>query len=652
MKEGSSQEQKKGDRGVLARINSPRDLRELSNEELGQLAEEVRAEIIEVVSRNGGHLASSLGVVEATIALHRVFDTPRDKIVWDVGHQAYAHKILTGRRDTFKTLRQLGGLSGFPKREESEYDTFNTGHSSTSISAALGMAYARDCQQQDYKVIAFLGDGSLTGGMAFEALNNAGDAKTDLIVVLNHNEMSISPSVGALSGYLSRIISSTVYNRAKTDVEEIVRKIPRLGSRLHRVGKRLEETVKSLIVPGAFFEHLGFRYIGPIEGHNIELLINTLENIRHLRGPILFHIVTTKGKGYKPAERDPAFYHGAKPFDVATGKINGENHVRRPGQPEQTYTEAFAETLIDLARDDDRIVAMTAAMAPGTGLTKFAEAFPDRFHDVGIAEQHATSFAAGMASQGMRPVVAVYSTFLQRAYDQIIHDVCLQKLPVVFAVDRAGLVGEDGPTHHGLYDIAYLRSAPNMTLAAPRDTEELKRLLGWAVGYDGPVAVRYPRGRPEGTIPPTSPAGEIERGKGEILVEGGDIAVLAVGSMVWPALQAADKMRQGGIGATVADARFVRPLDLELIHTLCAKCDTLVTIEEHVFEGGFGSAVIESLEREGLLGSITVHRIALPEDYVEQGPRSKLLELCGLDSLGVETRLRAILGQPVAIKPV
>jgi len=637
---------------LLDRVNSPADIRDMTLEELEEVAGEIREKIIEVVSAKGGHLASNLGAVELILALHKVFDTPRDKIVWDVGHQAYAHKLITGRRDRFSTLRDLGGLSGFPSRAESPYDCFGAGHSSTSVSAALGMAYARELRGEDYKTIAFIGDGALTAGMAFEALNHAGHAGLDIIVVLNDNEMAISPSVGALSVYLTRIITATVYNRAKKDIELIVRKIPGIGTTVFRAAKRLEETIKSFVTPGALFQELGFRYVGPVDGHNLGVLVRTLENVSHLKGPILLHAVTKKGSGYGPAEEDPAGFHGASPFDVETGnakaakardKTEGPNSIES-----KTYTDVFAETIMSLAEKDDRIVAITAAMAPGTGLEKFADAFPGRFFDVGIAEQHAVTFAAGLAVQGVLPVVAIYSTFLQRAYDQIVHDVCIQNLPVLFTLDRAGVVGRDGPTHHGLFDIAYLRAIPNMTVAAPRDAEQLRRMLAWALSDDGvargPIAIRYPRDAAPGSIGETQEP--VRRGVGEVLRQGCDAAIIAIGSMVHPSLGAAAVLEKEGIDVAVVDARFAKPLDAALLRQFFSNVRGILTVEEHVLDGGFGSAVMEFAEKEGLLQKVALRGLGLPSAFVEHGARSKLLDLCGLTVAAIAEEVRTLIQRP------
>jgi len=644
---------------LLDSVNSPADIRDMTVEKLQQLAAEIREEIIRVVSVNGGHLASNLGTVELTLALHKVFDTPRDKLVWDVGHQTYAHKLITGRRDKFSTLRQYRGLSGFPSRTEAPSDDcFGTGHSSASISAALGMAFARDLQGEDYKTIAFIGDGALTAGMAFEALNHAGHVGLDIIVVLNDNEMAISPSVGALSAYLSRIITTTVFNRAKSDIELILKKIPAIGTTVFKAAKRLEDTIKNLVTPGALFQELGFKYVGPVDGHNLPVLIRTLENMRALKEPILFHVLTKKGSGYPPAEEDPAAFHGASPFDVETGSAKGTRIIQKKeaenGLESETYTDVFAETLISMAKKDERIVAITAAMGPGTGLDTFAKVFPNRFFDVGIAEQHAVTFAAGLAAQGMLPVVAVYSTFLQRAYDQIVHDVCLQGPPVLLAVDRAGLVGRDGPTHHGTLDISYLRSVPNMTVAAPRDAEQLRMMLAWALGKDGiphgPIAIRYPRDAAPNTIVPAQ--GPVRHGAGELLREGRDGAIVAIGSMVHPALEAAEILENHNLDVAVVDARFAKPLDTALLREVFSTVPAVMTVEEHCLDGGFGSAIMEFAEKEGLSHRLPIHRTGLPCAFVEHGARSKLLSVCGVDAAAIAQQARQVFKQPVEARRI
>ena len=605
---------------VLEKMDSPEDLRRLPRELLPQLAQEVREEIIRVVSERGGHLAPSLGAVELTIALHYCFDTPRDKILWDVGHQAYAHKILTGRRDRFRTLRQRGGISGFPRRAESPYDVYDSGHSGGALPVALGMAEAKALRGEDFRVVAVIGDGTLTTGVAFEAMNCAGAWKSDLIVVLNDNEMSISKSVGALSAYLNRIMTGQWVTRFREDLKRLLHEVPG-GRRLFRLMKYAEEALKGVFTPGLLFEELGFKYVGPLDGHNLYHLIETLENVKRLKGPVLLHVITKKGKGYPPAEEDPTLFHGVGKFDRSSGTFPGSG-----GPP--TYTEVFGRTLLELASRDERIVAITAAMPLGTGLAEFAKRFPDRFFDVGIAEQAAVSLAAGLALEGLRPVVAIYSTFLQRAYDQIVQEVALQRLPVLFAVDRGGIVGEDGPTHHGLFDLSYLRSVPGMTVMAPKDEGELRQMLWTALGReDGPVALRYPRSRGVG-VPLEGEPHPLEWGKGEVLREGSRLLILAIGSMVYPALEAAELLASQGLSPTVVNARFVKPLDEALVLRLARGHEALLTVEENVLEGGFGSAVLQLLEREGVLKRVKC--MGAPSEFLEHGTRGELLEAYGL----------------------
>ncbi len=611
----------------LDRINTPADIKGLTMEELPSLAAEIRDKILQTVSANGGHLSSSLGVVELTIALHYVFDAPRDRIVWDVGHQAYAHKLLTGRRRAFSTLRQFGGISGFPRREESRYDTFTVGHSSTSISAALGMAEARDLRGEDHKVIAVIGDGSMTAGLAFEGLNQGGALKKDLMIVLNDNEMSISPNVGALSSYLSRHMTGDFYVSIQKIVENLLRNIPGIGEPMLKAAKRLEDSLKGLVVPGMVFEELGFEYVGPIKGHRFDRLIRTFENVKKLNRPVLVHVATQKGKGYEPAEKRPSLFHGVGPFDRETGTLHG----KPAGAP--TYTEVFGKMLTRLAFEDERIVAVSAAMPGGTGLKYFAEKIPDRFYDVGIAEQHGVTFSAGLATEGFKPVAAIYSTFLQRAYDQILHDVCLPDLPVVFAMDRAGLVGDDGPTHHGNFDLSYLRHIPNLVLMSPKDENELQNMIKTALDCRHPAAIRYPRGRGEGVeldpYPRTLPLGEAER-----LSLGEDVAIFAVGHTVSPALRAARLLKQKGIHASVINARFIKPIDRKMIRELAGETNYFVTVEENSLLGGFGSAVLEVITEEGL-SDVRIHRIGLPDLFVEQGPQEMLRRIYGLDDKGI-----------------
>jgi len=606
----------------------------LTPQDLRQLAEEIRETIITTVSRTGGHLAPSLGVVELTIALQSVFPTPRDKIVWDVGHQCYAHKLLTGRLDRFDTLRQYRGIAGFPRPDESPHDCFGTGHSGTSISAATGMVEARDALDEDYKVVAVIGDGSMTSGEAFEGLNHAGHLGKDLVVVLNDNEMSISPNVGALSSYMSRLMTGQMSTRIRDEIQKMIVSLPRFGESALRFAKRLEESLKLMVIPGVFFEEMGFKYVGPIPGHQIQHLIETFHNVRQLNKPMLIHVITKKGKGYDPAEKEPARYHGLGPFDVPTG---------RPLSKEKTptYTAVFGDAMVREAKREPKLVGITAAMLEGTGLAKFAHAFPERCYDVGIAEQHAVTFAAGLAIQGMRPVVAVYSTFLQRGYDQVLHDVCLQKLPVVFALDRAGLVGDDGPTHHGLYDLSYLRHIPNVVIMAPKDENELRRMLRTAVAHQGPTVIRYPRGAGQG-LPVDEDPKVIPLGSWEEEISGEDMAILAVGSTFHPAREAARMLEEEGWKVTVINARFIKPLDRVLLQATAASTGLLMTVEENVLAGGFGSAVLEFLSDEGHAG-VTVERVGIPDEFVVQGSQDVLRSRYGLDAAGLYQRARRML---------
>lgn len=605
----------------LSKINQPADLKNMNLWQLNTLAKEIRTLILETCAQNGGHLAPSLGVVELTIALHYVLDSTRDRIIWDVGHQAYAHKILTGRKDQFSTLRQLGGICGFPRREESPYDAFNTGHSSTSISAALGYALARDYQGDNYRVAAVIGDGSLTGGQAFEALNQAGHLGINLLVILNDNEMSIAQNVGALSSYLNRLRSDPKYNRRKKFISKIMRKVPLVGSKLLKAGERIKDSLKYLLVPGMLFEELGYTYLGPIDGHNIQEITSVLQKIDTLQGPVLLHVLTQKGKGYKPAEDNPSLFHGVGPFDLRTGQI-----FKNPGPP--NYTKVFGDTLCSLAEQDQRIMAITAAMPEGTGLSEFAKRFPQRFFDVGIAEQNAVTVAAAMALQGLRPVVAIYSTFLQRAYDQVLHDVCLQKAPVIFAIDRAGLVGEDGATHQGAFDLSYLRHIPNLSVLAPKDEGELRHMLYSSLNYPGPVAIRYPRGRGIGVSTKES-FQQLTWGKGEILELGNDLVILAVGSMVYPALAVRNILETQGVSCTVINARFIKPLDQELIIDAAQKHSGIITMEENVTAGGFGTAVLELLTHENI-SKKPILNIGLPDAFISHGKSEILKESLGL----------------------
>ena len=600
---------------ILNSINSPQDIKGLDLPAMASLAEEIRELLINSVSQCGGHLAANLGVVELTLALHYVFDSPQDKLIWDVGHQSYVHKIITGRREQMKTLRQFGGLSGFPKVEESPHDVFNTGHSSTSISAALGLAVARDMKNEDYSIIAVIGDGALTGGMAFEALNHAGNEDRDLIVILNDNEMSISQNVGALSAYLNRLRTDPSYFRTKEDVETILKRIPGIGPNIARAAGRFKDLVKYLMVPGVFFEELGFTYIGPVNGHNLEELIGVLKNARRMKGPVLIHAITEKGRGYEPARRNPGLFHGVGPFNVETG-IPIKKAIR-------SYTEVFGDFMVEKGKTVPNLVAISAAMTLGTGLAEFARCYPDRFFDVGICEQHAVTLAAGMAQAGLRPVVAIYSTFLQRAYDQIVHDVALQNLPVIFAVDRAGLVGEDGPTHHGVFDLSYLRSIPNMTVMAPSNENELVQMFTTALTLNGPVAIRYPRGVGLG-ITVTEPWQPLPVGQGNLIQQGKDLAVIGIGRGTNIGRELVELLAQHGWTASLADARYLKPLDRKLLSQLACTHKYLVTIEDNVLAGGFGSAVLEALQEEQL--QVDLLRIGIPDEFVEHGKVDILFE--------------------------
>lgn len=612
---------------LLQTVNDPADLRGLSRAQLKALAGELRAYVLDSVSKTGGHLSSNLGTVELTVALHSVFDTPHDRIVWDVGHQTYPHKILTGRRDRMATLRQLGGLSGFPQRAESVYDTFGTAHSSTSISAALGMALAAKQKGEDRRAIAVIGDGAMTAGMAFEALNNAGVSEANLLVILNDNDMSISPPVGALNRYLAQLMSGQFYAKARDVGKSVLKQVPPLLE----LAKRLEQQAKGMVVPATMFENFGFNYIGPIDGHDLDSLIPTLENIKSLKGPQFLHVVTKKGQGYKLAEADPVAYHGPGKFDPSVGLV-------KPATPaKQTFTQVFGQWLCDMAEKDPRLVGITPAMREGSGMVEFHKRFPGRYYDVGIAEQHAVTFAGGMACEGVKPVVAIYSTFLQRAYDQLIHDVALQNLPVVFALDRAGLVGADGATHAGAYDIAFVRCIPNMSMACPADERETRQLLSTAYEQDHPVCVRYPRGAGVGVAPLESLEG-LPFGKGEIRRESaaGTVAILAFGTLLYPALAAGE-----ALDATVANMRWAKPLDEKLVLELAAGHDLLVTVEEGCIMGGAGSAVLECLQAHGIVKRVL--QLGLPDEFIEHGDPAKLLAGQGLDAAGIEASIRKAL---------
>ncbi|ODS92624.1 MAG: 1-deoxy-D-xylulose-5-phosphate synthase [Comamonas sp. SCN 65-56] len=607
---------------LLERVNDPADLRQFSRAELKQLADELRAFVLESVSRTGGHLSSNLGTVELTIALHKVFNTPEDRLVWDVGHQSYPHKILTGRRGRMDSLRQLGGISGFPMRSESPYDTFGTAHSSTSISAALGMALAARQKGESRHCIAVIGDGALTAGMAFEALNNAGVADCNLLVILNDNDMSISPPVGALNRYLAQLMSGRFYAKARDVGKNVLKNVPPLLE----LAKRIEQQAKGMVVPANLFENFGFNYIGPIDGHDLDSLIPTLENIRELKGPQFLHVVTKKGQGYKLAEADPVAYHGPGKFDPQIGL------VKPATPPKQTFTQVFGQWLCDMAEQDARLVAITPAMREGSGMVEFHRRFPGRYHDVGIAEQHAVTCAAGMACEGLKPVVAIYSTFLQRGYDQLIHDVALQNLPVVFALDRAGIVGADGATHCGAFDIAFVRCIPNLSMACPADERECRQLLTSAFEQDHPVAVRYPRGSGVGAQPLAELTG-LPFGKAQVRREGARIAILAFGTVLYPALEAAERLN-----ATVVNMRWAKPLDTELLAQVARSHEALVTVEEGVVMGGAGSAVGEWLAQAGV--QLPLLQLGLPDQFIEHGDPAKLLALQGLDAAGIEHAVR------------
>ena len=617
----------------LDKINSPADVKKLSVPQLEQLAKEIRQLLISVISHTGGHLAPNLGVVELTLALHKVFNTPEDKIIFDVGHQAYIHKIITGRREQFPTLRQYGGLSGFPKRSESEHDAFGTGHSSTSISAALGMACARDLQGEDYNVVAVIGDGSMTGGMAFEALNNAGMLHKNMIVVLNDNEMSISKNVGAMSEYLYQLRTGETYNKIKNDIEGWLKNME-FGSDVLKAIRRLKGSVKYLMVPTSIFEELGFTYLGPVDGHDLEGLLDVLQAAKKIDGPVMVHVLTKKGKGYKPAEESPNKFHGTGPFDIATGK-----KITNPNAP-VSYTEVFGKTLSKLADIDDKIVGITAAMPDGTGLNIFAEAHKDHFFDVGIAEQHAVTAAAGMAAAGMKPVAAIYSTFMQRAYDSIMHDICMQKLHVTLCLDRAGLVGDDGYTHHGVFDYAYLRSIPNMTIMAPKDENELQHMLKTALDFDGPVSVRYPRGSGVGVALDTQWQ-DLPIGKAEVLRTGKDVCFWAIGSMVQTALDAAELLEAQGISAGVVNMRFAKPLDVELLREHAQSYGKIITLEEGVLAGGVGSAILEELNENKPLEQCEVRCFGIPDEFVMHGDKKLLFRDLGLDTPTIAAKAAA-----------
>ncbi len=621
---------------LLKTIQNPSDLKRLAPEQFPELCQEIREQIISAVSNVGGHLASNLGVIELTVALHSLLNTPTDLIVWDTSNQAYAHKLLTGRRERFHTLRQFGGLSGFCKREESEYDTFNAGHAGTGVSAALGMVEARDQLKQSHKVVCVVGDGALTAGMTLEALHHAGGQGRDFLVILNDNQMSISKNVGAISAYLSRTFTGDFYTKAREEAGHFLRAIPGIGQEMEKIAKRAEELAKGMILPGLLFEELGFRYVGPIDGHNFEHLLPTLDNVIKLKGPTLLHVMTKKGLGYDPAMKNPVWFHACPAFVRETGEP-----AKKAARP--SYTTHAVNALVKLARADQRIVAITAAMCEGTGLTAFEKEFPDRLYDVGIAEQHAVTFAGGLAARGIRPVVALYSTFLQRSYDQVVHDVATQNLPVTFCIDRGGLVAEDGTTHHGAFDYAFLRHVPNMVVMAPKDENELQHMIKTCVSYEGPASVRYPRGTSLGVSMDPEPVA-LPIGQGEQLREGTDIAILAIGVTVWQAVEAADRLKQEGISAAVVNARFVKPLDHTLIGNVARGVRCLLTVEEGAKMGGFGSAVLESLSDQGI-SHLPTKVLGLPDWYIEQGPQDLLREKYGLTAEGIYQAAKHLLAR-------
>ncbi|ACL69410.1 1-deoxy-D-xylulose-5-phosphate synthase [Halothermothrix orenii] len=619
---------------IFDKVNSPEDLKSLNIEDLNSLAQEVRKFIIETVADTGGHLASNLGVVELTLALHYHLNSPKDKIIWDVGHQSYTHKILTGRKKKFHTIRQYKGLSGFPKYSESIHDVIETGHSSTSISAALGLALARDLKNRNDRIYAVIGDGALTGGMAFEALNHAGHLGTDIKVVLNDNAMSISKNVGALSHYLSRIRTDPTLSKFKDDVEVLLSRIPKIGNTVSRSVERVKDGLKYLFLSGVLFEEMGFTYMGPLDGHNIQELITNFKNADNIKGPVLIHVNTKKGKGYKPAESQPSKFHGVSPFKID----NGESKRKKSNF---TYSQVFGQTMVKLGNKDKKIVGITAAMPEGTGLSYFKKEFPDRFFDVGIAEQHAVTLATGMARAGMKPVVAIYSTFLQRAYDQVIHDACIQNLPVTFAIDRAGIVGADGETHHGLFDLSFLRAIPNIIIMAPKNENELQHMIYTAINNDQPVAIRYPRGEGYG-VELDNDFSTIPIGKGELLCDGKDVLIIAVGSRVYPAMEAARVLSQQGIKAAVINARFIKPLDKNLILNKINECKKVITVEEHALKGGFGSAILEFINENDLRG-IKVKRLGLPDRFLPHGPTGHLQTIYHIDKNAIiESALKLV----------
>lgn len=629
---------------LLDSINTPTDLRKLDRRQLPQVAQEIRDTIIDVVSKVGGHFGGNLGVVELTLALHYVFNTPRDQIVLDTGHQSYPHKLITGRRDTFPTIRQHDGISGFCKREESAYDVFNAGHASTSISAALGIAVARDFRKEDYRVVAVIGDGALSGGLALEGLNQAGHLKRKLMIVLNDNDMSISTNVGAMSGYLNSIIKGQRYNQAKDLAKGVMDRIPLIGGKLHGLAHDMEAVLKNMVVPGTLFEELGFRYLGPYDGHDLNFLIDLFEENKDYNGPLLIHVITKKGKGYTPAEDKPIWSHGVTPFDRESGVVKKSDKPQPP-----SYTAVFSDALVELAKKDPKIVAITAAMPEGTGLDKFAKALPGRMFDVGIAEEHAVTFCGGMATQGMKPIAAIYSTFLQRAFDQVFHDVAIMDLPVVFALDRAGIAGQDGPTHHGIYDMAYLRVFPNMVCMAPKDENELRHMVKTAFETGHPTSLRYPRGNAVG-VTMDAEMKSLPVGKGEVMREGAAATIFAIGVEVWPAVEAAQILAKENIEVAVVNARFIKPIDDELIARFCKPYSKVITVEEGSLAGGFGSAVMERVQQLGI-ENVDFHRIGIPDEYVHHGAQDILRAQYDLHAEGIARRVREFLTEtmPIAV---
>jgi len=626
---------------ILKTIHSPADLKRLSPDQFPTLCQEIREQIIGAVSNVGGHLASNLGVVELTVALQYLLDTPNDKIVWDTSNQSYTHKLLTGRREQFHTLRQYGGLSGFCKREESEYDTFNAGHAGTGVSAAFGMVEAREQLKEKNKVVCVVGDGAMTAGMTLEGLHHAGGLGKDFLVILNDNQMSISKNVGAISAYLSRTITGEFYGKVREETGQLLGKIPHIGSDMQKLARRAEELAKGVILPGLLFEELGFQYSGPIDGHNFEHLLPTLENVLKMKGPVLLHVITKKGLGYEPAMKNPVWFHACPPFVLETGAP-----AKKAARP--SYTAIAMDALVKLAREDQRVVAITAAMCEGTGLTAFEKEFPDRLYDVGIAEQHAVTFAAGLAAQGMKPVVAMYATFLQRAYDQVVHDVATQNLPVTFCIDRGGLVAEDGTTHHGAFDYAYLRHVPNMVVMAPKDENELQHMMKTCLEFNGPISVRYPRGVSLGVKMDPAPKA-LPIGKGELLKAGTDVAIMAIGVSVWQAVEAAERLGKEGISVAVVNGRFAKPLDQELVVDVAKRVRYVVTVEEGCRIGGFGSAVLETLSDAGVT-EVKTKVLGLPDWYIEQGPQDLLRERYGLTAEGIYQNVKELIGQAPAGK--